>query len=230
MAAVTVRNDFGAQENKTCHCFHSSPSSCHEAMGPDAMILVFWVLSFKPGFSLSSFTFIKRLVSPFSLSVIRTVSSAYLWLLIFLPEILIPACGSSSLAFHMMYSTYKLNRQDDNILPFAVPCLVLTVPSWPAYRFLRRQVMWSGTPISLRIFHNFVVIHTVKGFSIVNEAKVDVFLESSCFFDDPMDVGSSASLRHSLYTGICWFILCGSLAWRLWSITLPAGGMSATVW
>ena len=41
MAAVTVHNDFGAQENKICHCFHFFPSICHEVMGPDAMILVF---------------------------------------------------------------------------------------------------------------------------------------------------------------------------------------------
>ena len=57
-----------------------SPSICHEVMGPDAMILVFWMLSFKPTFSLSSFTFIKRLFSSCSLSAIRVVSSAYLWL------------------------------------------------------------------------------------------------------------------------------------------------------
>ena len=52
--------------------------------------------------------------------------------------------------------------------------------------------MWSGIPISLRIFQ-FVVIHTVKGFGVVNEAKVDVFLELSCFFDDPTDVGNLIS-------------------------------------
>jgi len=75
-----------------------SPSICHEVMGPDAMILVFWMLSFKPTFSLSSFTFIKRLFSS-SLSAIRVVSSAYLRLLIFLLEILIPACASSTQNF-----------------------------------------------------------------------------------------------------------------------------------
>ena len=80
-----------------------SPSISHKAMGPDAMILVFWVLSFKPAFSLSSFTFIKRLFSSSSLSAIRVVSSAYLRLLIFLPTILILACASSSPAFLMMY-------------------------------------------------------------------------------------------------------------------------------
>ena len=75
------------------------------------MILVFWRLSFKPTFSLSSFTFIKRLFSSSSLSAIRVVSSAYLRLLIFLQEILITACASSSPAFLMMYSAYKLNKQ-----------------------------------------------------------------------------------------------------------------------
>ena len=57
MAAVTVYRDFGAQENEVCDCFHCL-SICHEVMGPDAMILVFWMLSFKPAFLLSSFTII----------------------------------------------------------------------------------------------------------------------------------------------------------------------------
>ena len=75
-----------------------SPSICHEVMGPDAMILVFRMLSFRPTFSHSSFTFIKRLFRTSLLSAIRVVSSAYLRLLIYLPVILIPACASSS--FH----------------------------------------------------------------------------------------------------------------------------------
>ena len=61
MAAVTVHSDFGAQEKKICHCFHFPPFFCHEVMGRDAMISVFWMLSFKPAFPLSSFTLIKRL-------------------------------------------------------------------------------------------------------------------------------------------------------------------------
>ena len=92
-----------------------SPSICHEVMGPDALILVFWMMSFKPTFSLSSFTFIKRLFSSSSLSAIRVVSSASLRLLIFLLAILIQACASSSPAFLMMYSAYKLNKLGDNI-------------------------------------------------------------------------------------------------------------------
>ena len=83
-----------------------SPSICLELMGPDAMILVFWMLSFKPFFSLSFFTFIKRFFSSL-LSAIRVVSSAHLRLLIFLLAILIPPCASSGPVFHMMYTAYK---------------------------------------------------------------------------------------------------------------------------
>ena len=52
--------------------------------------------------------------------------------------------------------------------------------------------MWSGTPIS-KNFPQFLVIHTVKGFGIVNKAEVDVFLKLSCFSDDPVDVGNLIS-------------------------------------
>ena len=84
-----------------------------------------------------------------------------------------------------------------------VLCPVLTVVSCPAYRFLRRQVKWSGIPIS-KNFPQFVAIHTVKGFSIVKEAEIDIFLEFSCFFYDPVDVcnlisGFSAFSKSSLY-------------------------------
>ena len=141
-----------------------SPSIYHEVMGPDAMIFVFWMLSFKPTFSLSSFTFIKRLFSSSSLSARWVVSFAYLRLFIFLPANLFQACVSSSPAFHMIFSTYMLNKQGDNIQPWCtpfliwkqpiVPCPVLSVPSWLTNRFLKRQVKWSGIAISLRIFHS----------------------------------------------------------------------------
>ena len=82
------------------------------------MILFFCMLSFKPFFfSHFSFPFIKRLFSSSLLSVIRVVSCVYLRLLIFLLAVLMPACASSSLAFHMMYSAYKLNKQGDNVQP-----------------------------------------------------------------------------------------------------------------
>jgi len=98
-----------------------STSISYEVMGPDAMIFVFWMLSFNPTFSLSSLTFIKRLFSSSSLSASRVVSSAYLRLLIFLPAVLIPAYASSSPVFFMMYSAYKLNKQGDNIQPWCTP-------------------------------------------------------------------------------------------------------------
>ena len=91
------------------------PSICHEVMGLDTLILIFWMLSFKPAFSLPSFTFIKRLFSSCSLFAMRVMSSAYLKLLIFLLAILIPAHASCSPALWMMYSAYKLNKQGDNI-------------------------------------------------------------------------------------------------------------------
>ena len=116
-----------------------SPSIFHEVMGLDAMIFVFCMLSFKPCFSLSSFTFINKLFSSSLVSTIRVVSSAYLRLLVFLLMILIPAYASSSLAFCVTYSAYKLNKQGDNIQPWPthfpiwnqsiVPHLVLTVAS-----------------------------------------------------------------------------------------------------
>ena len=70
-----------------------SPFICHEVMGLDAMIFIFWMLSFKPAFSLCSFTFINWLFSSSLLSEIRVLSSAYLKLLIFLLAVLIPACA-----------------------------------------------------------------------------------------------------------------------------------------
>ena len=121
MATVIICSDLGAQKIKSLTVSIISPSICHEVMGLDAMILVFWMLSFRPIFSLSSFSFIKRLFSSSSLSAIRVVSSAYLRLLIFLPAIFIPACALSSLAFRMMYSADKLNKQGDNKQPWHAP-------------------------------------------------------------------------------------------------------------
>ena len=84
-------------------------------MGPDALILVSWMLSYKPALSLSSFSFFKQFFSSSSLSATRVVSSVYLKLWIFLYKIVIPDCDSSSLAFCLMYSAYKLNKQGDSI-------------------------------------------------------------------------------------------------------------------
>ena len=84
---------------------------------------------------------------------------------------------------------------------------ILTVASWPAYRFLWRQVRWVWYSHLLKNFPQFVVIQTVKGFSIVNEAEVDVFLELSCFFNDPMDVDN-------LISGSSTFSKCSLNIWK----------------
>ena len=115
MAAATICSDFGALQNKVCHCFHCFPSISHEVMGPDAMILVFWMLRFKPIFSLSCFPFIKRLFSSSSLSAIRVVSSAYLRLLIFLPAIYKMECKSNRISLSHAVQNYLY--LDDNFLP-----------------------------------------------------------------------------------------------------------------
>ena len=122
MAAVTTCSDFGVPKNKVCHSFLCFPIYLPGSDGTRCHDLRF--LNVEPTFSLFSFTFIKRLFSSFSLSAIRVMSSAYLKLLIFLSAILIPACASPSLAFYMMYSAYKLNKQDDNIQPRRTPCPV----------------------------------------------------------------------------------------------------------
>ena len=81
MAAVTICSDFGALKDKLCHCFHCFPiylwwsdgTRCH-----DLLFFECWVLNVKSAFSVSSFTFIRRLFCSFSLSARRVVSSAYL--------------------------------------------------------------------------------------------------------------------------------------------------------
>ena len=139
-----------------------SPSTCHEEMGQDAMILALecWVLSqfFHSPVSLSSrVSFVPLHFLPLGLCHLQ------IWA-IFIPACawfrlcLISHCVSSSPGFCMMYSAYKLNKQGDDLQPWHTPfqiwnqslvaCLVLTVASWPAYRFLRRQVRWSGISIT----------------------------------------------------------------------------------
>ena len=139
MISISVCSDFGTQENKVCHCFHFFPSICHKVMGQDATVLVFWMLSFKPTFSLSSFTFIKRLFRSSLLSAVRVVSSAYLMLLIFLPAIFILACDSSSPAFHMMCSAYGASL------------VAQTVKNLPAVQEIRVQSLGQEDPLEKRM-------------------------------------------------------------------------------
>ena len=241
MAAVTICSDFGAQKNKVWHCFYCLPIYFPWGDGTEAMSLVFWMLSYKPTFSLSSFTFIKRLFSSSSLSAIRVVSSTYLRLFIFLPAILIPAYASSSPAFLMMYSVNKLKKQGDNIHPWrtpfpiwnqsAVPCPVLTVAS-TCIQIVQEagQVVWYSH--LLKNFPHFVVIHIVKGFGIVNKEEINVFLELSSF-QQMLAIWSLVPLpflKPAWTSRSSRFTYCWSLAWRILSITLLECEMSAIVW
>ena len=115
----------------------------------DNMILFFWMLSFKPAFLLSSLTLIKRIFSSSLFSAIRVVSSAYLRLLIFLLAILIPACNSSSPAFHMMYSAYKLNKQSDNMQTWRIPGLAHAFNSFPSVLENKSALSWGKRPQGL---------------------------------------------------------------------------------
>ena len=134
-------------------------------MRQNAMILVLWMLSFKPAFSVSSFTFIKRLFNSSPLTNIKMLSSEYLRLLIFLSAILILAWVSSSPAFCKIHLAYKLNKQSDNIQPChtpfpivnqsAVTCRVLNVSSWFTHRFVRRHKMVWYTN-GFRILHSLL--------------------------------------------------------------------------
>ena len=85
-----------------------------------------------------------------------------------------------------MYSFLNLNQ---SVVPYKVP----TVASWPAHRFLRRQVRWVWYSYLSKGFPQFVMIHTVKGFCTVNETEIDVFLKFPCFLYNPTNVGDLIS-------------------------------------
>ena len=130
------------------------------------------------------------------------MSSAYLRFLIFLPAILIPAYASSSPAFLMIYSASKLNRHSDNIQPtysfsYLEPvCCSMSSSNCCFLTYIQisqeaGQIVWYSH--LFQNFPQFVVSHIVKGFGVVNKAEIEVFLELSCFFDNPADIGNSIS-------------------------------------
>ena len=131
------------------------------------------------------------------------ISSIYLWLLIFLPPILIPACNSSSPAFLMMCSAYRLNKQEDNKTTLSYSFLNLEPISCSIqgsnYCFFTltwisqeagKMVWYSDL---LKSFSEFVMIHIFKSFSVVDETEVDVFPEVPWFLYEPVNVGNLIS-------------------------------------
>ena len=168
MASVTICSDrrFGSLPPTHTQMVMSltvsivSPFICHEVMEQDVVILVFWMLSFKPAFSFSSFNFFKRLFSSSSLSARRVLSSVYM----------------------------RLDNQSDNIqfwcslfpilIKSIVPCPVLSVASWPAYRILRRQVRWSGNP-------SYFYIPCLTEIHLVKWQDLDIFNNNWHIFENP---------------------------------------------
>ena len=160
-------SDFGAQENKICHCFDfflfylpwSDGTGCHD---PLVSHLFHSPLSHSSRHFLLPFHFLP--LEWYHLHIwdccyFSQQSLFQLYLFIYSSEL-------SSQAFCMMCSAYKLNNQGDNIQPCHtvfpilkqsfVPCKILTVVSWHVYRFIKRQMRWSGIPISLRTFHSLL--------------------------------------------------------------------------
>ena len=164
MAAVTICSDFGAQENKACHCSFF-PHLFAKKWWDQMPWFVFWMLSFKPAFLPSSIAFIKWLFS-FLCFLPLGWYHLYIWCCWYFSRqswfqlVLHPACILNDVL------CVVVKQQGDNTQPChtpfpilkhsVVPCKVLTVASWPTYKFLRRQVRWSGIPISLRIFHSLL--------------------------------------------------------------------------
>ena len=115
----------------------------------------------------------------------------------FLPPILIPACYSSSLAFLMMRSAYKLNKQDDSTLSYSFLNLEpVSCSKWGSICCFMTQILVSQETGKMvwyshlfQSFPWFIMTHTVEGFGIVDETEVDIFLEFPSFLYDPVNVG-----------------------------------------
>ena len=186
MASNMIHSDLEPAKIKCVSVSTFSPSICHKVMGPDTVIFVFWMFSFKPSFSLSSFALIRRLFSFSSLSAIRVVSSAYLRLLMFLLAVLIPACVDP--AWHYTWCTLHISQVSRvtvynlDILfsqfwtsPFPMSgsnCCFMTCIQ--VSQQVGKVVWYSHLLKNLPVYCD---LH--KGFSIVSEA--DVFLKFSCF-------------------------------------------------
>ena len=141
-----------------------------------------------------------------------------------------------------MYSAYKLHKEGDNMQPCytpfpiwnqsVVPCPVLTVASWPAYRFLKRQVRWSGIPISFRIFRS--LLWSTQSKALAQSMKQMFFWNSLAFsmIQQMLSIWSLVPLpflNPACMSGGSWFTYCWNLAWRILNITLLACEMSAIV-
>ena len=162
-------------------------------MGMDTMILIFWMLSFKPAFLLSSFTFIKRLfsfslLSPIMWYHLHIWGYWYLSLQSWFQLVLHPAQCFSWCTLHISWiSRVTINSLDVLLCLFGTRLLFHVQSNCCFLTCIQisqevGQVVWYSH--LFQNFPQFIMIHTVKGFGIVNKAEIDVFLELSCFFDE----------------------------------------------
>ena len=167
MAAITIFSDFGAQENQVCHCFYYFSIYLPSSDGTGCHDLRFWILSFKSAFSISSFTFINRLLSCSSLSAIRVVSSAYLRLLLFLSQswfqlVLHPAQHFAWCTLHINWISKVIIYSLDVLIPQPEPVCCSTSGSNCCFLTCIQisqeagKVVWYSYP--LKNFLQFVVI------------------------------------------------------------------------
>ena len=124
MATITICSDFGAQENKVCHCFHCFPIYLPWSAGTVCHDLSFLNVEFKQAFSLSSFTSSRSPLVPLCFLPLKWYHMHYLRLLIFLPAMLIPAYASLSPAFHIFnFRWVKYARWHYTALMYCFPNL-----------------------------------------------------------------------------------------------------------
>ena len=200
------------------------------------------MLSFKPAFSLFSFTFINSLLNFSLFSSIMVASYVYPRLLIFLLAILISVCASSNLVFPTMYSAHKLNKQGDRIqtvydfepVHHSISGFYCCFLSFIQVSQEAGKVVWNSN--LLKNFPQFAVIHTVKGLSVVSEAEVDVYFWNSLTFSMIQQMLAIWSLvplpflNPAWTSGCSWFMFCWSLSWRILSINLLVCEMKAIGW
>ena len=167
----------------------------------------------------------------------------YLRLLMFLPPILILACNSFSLGFLKMCSAYRLNKQGDRRQPCHTPFSILTYQLfYIGFCFLLTRTQDSQETSSMvcyshlsKSFPWFFIVHTVKGFSLVEEQYEMIFWTSLDFYIIQQFLAiwcpvALPFLNPAWTSGISWFAQCWSLVCKILSMTLLAWEMSATVW
>ena len=164
MTTVTIRSDFGAQGNKIFHCVHFFPfylpwsdgTKCHDL---SHLMLVSGQL-FHSLLSPSSRGSLVLRFLPLEWCHLYIWDCCYFFWQSWFQLMIHPARD------FILYTLHRSYKQGDNTQPCSysfpvlnqsvVPYTVLTCCSWPAYRFLKKQVIWSGILISLRIFHNLL--------------------------------------------------------------------------